>query len=438
MQFIDLIDKKAEGEELNAEEISFMIRSYTAGDIPDYQMASMCMAIRLKGMNARESADLTLAMMNSGDVVDLSDLPGVKLDKHSTGGVGDTTTLVIAPLVAACGGTVAKMSGRGLGHTGGTLDKLESIPGTQVEIPMERFREIVRENGVSVIGQSANLVPADKKMYALRDVTATVRSIPLIASSIMSKKLASGADVIVLDVKTGSGAFMRTLDEAKELAGLMVDIGTMCGRKVRAAITDMNQPLGMSVGNALEVQEAVDLLSGRLPETDPLYEVCMKLGASMLDLAGIAENEADARRMLKEKIENGEGLARLRRMVELQGGDASYLTPERMEELVAVKRRVPVCADSDGYVVSMQAEDIGETARLLGAGRLKKDDPIDPAVGLVMNVRCGAKVAAGDPLAVLYVNDETNLKEAIRLLKASIRIEPDYREPAPMIYGVIG
>ena len=240
MQFVNIIEKKADGMELTEEEIRYMITGYTSGEIPDYQMASMCMAILQKGMNAREATDLTLAMMHSGDVVDLADLPGVKLDKHSTGGVGDTTTLVVAPLVAACGGTVAKMSGRGLGHTGGTLDKLESIPGTKVEIPMERFREIVRENGVSVIGQSANLVPADKKMYALRDVTATVRSIPLIASSIMSKKLASGADAIMLDVKTGSGAFMRTVDEAKELAELMVSIGRRSGRKVRAAITDRN------------------------------------------------------------------------------------------------------------------------------------------------------------------------------------------------------
>ncbi|MBQ8068707.1 MAG: thymidine phosphorylase [Solobacterium sp.] len=438
MQFVNIIEKKADGLELTEEEIGYMITGYTAGDIPDYQMASMCMAILQRGMNAREATDLTLAMMHSGDVVDLSDLPGVKLDKHSTGGVGDTTTLVVAPLVAACGGTVAKMSGRGLGHTGGTLDKLESIPGTNVEIPMERFREIVRENGVSVIGQSANLVPADKKMYALRDVTATVRSIPLIASSIMSKKLASGADVIMLDVKTGSGAFMRTVEEARQLAELMVSIGTRSGRKVRAAITDMNQPLGMAVGNALEVQEAVELLSGRIPETDPLYEVCMILGSSMLELAGLAENDTDARRMLKEKIQNGEGLARLQKMIELQGGDASYLTPERMNELVAVKRRVPVWADRDGYVVSMAAEEIGETARLLGAGRLKKEDPIDPAVGLVMKVRCGAKVSAGDSLAVLYVNDETNLEEAIRLLKASIHIEPEYHEPDPMVYGVIG
>ena len=437
MQFVDIIEKKADGQTLTREEIEFMIKGYTSGEIPDYQMSAMCMAIRQRGMTDEESSILTLAMMNSGEVVDLSDLPGLKLDKHSTGGVGDTTTLVVTPLVAACGGTVAKMSGRGLGHTGGTLDKMESIPGTQVELPMERFKQIVRENGVAVIGQSKNLVPADKKMYALRDVTATVRSIPLIASSIMSKKLASGSNAIVLDVKTGTGAFMRTREEAEELASLMVRIGTFCGRKVRAAITDMNQPLGTAVGNALEVKEAVELLSGRIPESDPLYEVCMILGSNMLELAGLAEDEKAARRMLKEKIDNGEGLAKLRNMFTLQGGDASYLTPERMEELVAVKQRIPVCAEKDGYVVSMMAEGIGNAARILGAGREKKEDSIDPAVGLVMKVRCGAAVKAGDTLAVLYVNDDTYLKEAAALLKESIRISPEYRKPEPMVYGVI-
>ena len=272
MRFVDLIEKKADGFSLSKEEIEFMVNGFVDGSIPDYQMSSMMMAILQKDMSDQETADLTMAMMHSGDVVDLSDLPGIKLDKHSTGGVGDTTTLVVAPLVAACGGTVAKMSGRGLGHTGGTLDKLESIPGTVVEIPLERFKEIVRKCGVAVIGQSADLDPADKKMYALRDVTATVRSIPLIASSIMSKKLASGADGIVLDVKTGTGAFMRTLEESERLARTMVSIGKLTGKKVTALITDMNQPLGNAVGNALEVKEAVELLSGKIPSTDPLYD----------------------------------------------------------------------------------------------------------------------------------------------------------------------
>ncbi|MEE1411812.1 MAG: thymidine phosphorylase, partial [Bulleidia sp.] len=282
MRFVDVIEKKADGGTLTKQEIEEMVNGFVKGDIPDYQMSSMMMAILQKDMTDQEIADLTMAMMHSGDIVDLSDLPGVKVDKHSTGGVGDTTTLVVAPLVAACGGTVAKMSGRGLGHTGGTLDKLESIPGCCVEQSMESFKNIVRENGVAVIGQTGNLVPADKKMYALRDVTATVRSIPLIASSIMSKKLASGADAIVLDVKTGSGAFMRTKEEAYRLARTMVKIGTLLNKQVCALVTDMNQPLGNAVGNALEVQEAVELLSGKIPETDPLYEVCMVLGEHML------------------------------------------------------------------------------------------------------------------------------------------------------------
>jgi pyrimidine-nucleoside phosphorylase len=437
MRFVDTIEKKADGNALTKEEIQEMIDGYVKGDIPDYQMSSMCMAILQKGMTPQETADLTMAMMHSGDVVDLSDLPGVKLDKHSTGGVGDTTTLVVAPLVAACGGTVAKMSGRGLGHTGGTLDKLESIPGTSIEQSMDRFKEIVKENGVAVIGQTGNLVPADKKLYALRDVTATVRSIPLIASSIMSKKLASGADAIVLDVKTGTGAFMRTKEEAFTLAKLMVSIGTLVGRKVRALVTDMNQPLGMAVGNALEVREAVELLSGKIAETDPLYEVCMLLGENMMMLAGLAENEAEAQKKLKQAIADGSGLKRLQKMIALQGGDSSYLTVENMEKLVAVKQHIEVKADSDGYVSSMNAEKIGTAAQLLGAGRAKKEDTIDPAVGLVMRVRCGYAVKKGSSLCTLYVNDDTYLKDAEELLHEAIEITPEKGEIKPMIYGTV-
>ncbi|MBQ9329323.1 MAG: thymidine phosphorylase [Solobacterium sp.] len=437
MRFVDVIEAKAEGNELSTQDIEAMITDYVAGKIPDYQMSAMCMAILQKGMNARESTDLTLAMMRSGDVVDLSDLPGVKLDKHSTGGVGDTTTLVVGPLVAACGGTVAKMSGRGLGHTGGTIDKLEAIPGTNVSLPIEQFKSIVRANGLAVTGQTGNLVPADKKMYALRDVTATIRSIPLIASSIMSKKLASGADAIVLDVKTGTGAFMRTKEEAFELARLMVDIGTLAGRKVRAVVTDMNQPLGTAVGNALEVEEAVALLSGQLEEQDPLYEVCMILGSSMLELAGLAETEADARAKLREAIVTGAGLEKLRAMISLQGGDASFLSIEGMKRLTAVKRHAFVLAEKCGYVTSMNAEGIGTAAQLLGAGRATKEDTIDPAVGLVMKVRCGAKVEAGDVLADLYVNDDRYLQDSINLLTASIHISEELTELAPMIYGVV-
>lgn len=437
MRFVDSIEKKEDGGKLTKEEIQSMVTGYVDGSIPDYQMSAMMMAILLKGMDAEEATELTMAMMHSGDVVDLSDLPGVKLDKHSTGGVGDTTTLVVAPLVAACGGTVAKMSGRGLGHTGGTLDKLESVPGTCIEQPMDRFKEIVRQNGVCVIGQSGNLVPADKKMYALRDVTATVRSIPLIASSIMSKKLAAGADAIVLDVKTGSGAFMRTKEEAFELAKLMTNIGKLAGREVRAVVTDMNQPLGMAVGNALEVQEAVELLSGMIPETDPLYEVCMLLGSQMLQMGKLAADDAEAKAMLKTHIEDGSGLAKLQNMFRLLGGDASYVSGEGMKKLVAVKKNIDVCADRDGYISSMAAEQIGTAAQLLGAGRAKKEDKVDPAVGLVMKVRCGRKVQKGDPLCTLYVNEEKNLDDAIALLKQAIHITPELGEVEPMVYGLV-
>lgn len=437
LRFVDLIEKKADGGSLSRDEIQEMVSGFTKGEIPDYQMSAMMMAILQKGMTLQETADLTMAMMHSGDVVDLSDLPGVKLDKHSTGGVGDTTTLVVAPLVAACGGTVAKMSGRGLGHTGGTLDKLESIPGTSVEIDMEHFKEIVRENGVAVIGQTGNLVPADKKMYALRDVTATVRSIPLIASSIMSKKLASGADAIVLDVKTGSGAFMRTTEEAFELARTMVRIGTALNRKVTALVTDMDQPLGNAIGNALEVQEAVELLSGMIDEHDPLFEVCMMLGSELLKLAGIACDTAEAESLLKEKIHDGSGLARLAKMIELQGGDPSYISVEGMKKLTKTKKNIDITSKEDGYVYSLQAEKIGTAAQMLGAGRATKEDVIDPSVGIVMKVRRGAYLRKGDVLATLYVNDESHLEDALHLLEEAITIKAEKPEERPMVFGVV-
>ncbi len=437
MRFVDVIDKKAEGLALGREEIDAMIQGYTDGDIPDYQMSAMCMAIRLKGMNAQETAWMTDAMMHSGDTADLSDLRGIKLDKHSTGGVGDTTTLVVAPLVAACGGTVAKMSGRGLGHTGGTLDKLESVPGTSVEISLERFKDIVRENGVAVIGQSGNLVPADKKIYALRDVTATVRSIPLIASSIMSKKLASGADAIVLDVKTGSGAFMREKEEAFALAKEMVSIGNAMGRKVRALVTDMNQPLGMAVGNALEVREAVQLLSGMIPETDPLYRVCILLGVQMMRMGGLAQTDAEAEKKLKNAIHDGSGLQRLRRMIELQGGDGSYISMDRIDELVQVRKKIDVTAQEDGFVSSMDAEEIGTAAQMLGAGRAKKDDTIDPAVGLIMQVRCGYEVHKGSPLCTLYVNDDRALEEVIAKVRNAVKTDLQPKPVNDMVYGIV-
>ena len=437
MRMVDLIEKKVNGEHLTSEEISFIVNGFTDGTIPDYQMAAFQMAVVFQGMTDRETADLTMAMMHSGEVVDLSELKGVKVDKHSTGGVGDTTTLVIAPLVAACGGTVAKMSGRGLGHTGGTLDKLESIPGVCIEQPMEQFKKIVNDIGVAVIGQTGNLVPADKKMYALRDVTATVRSIPLIASSIMSKKLAAGTDAIVLDVKTGTGAFMSTVEEAETLAHLMVSIGKLVGRQCVAIITDMNQPLGLAVGNALEVREAVELLSGKIPAGDPLYEVCMLLGVHMMRLSGLAETEVQAREKLETALSSGAGLEKLRQMIAAEGGDASYISLDRIDELCNVKTRLNVYPPKAGYISSMNAERIGTAAQILGAGRATKEESIDPAVGLVMKKRLGDFVRTDEPLCVMYINDDSRLDSALEMFHSAFEYsekKPDYR---PMVYDVV-
>ena len=437
MRMVDLIEKKVNGGTLSGDEILYIVNGFTDGSIPDYQMSAFQMAVVFNGMTDRETADLTMAMMHSGDVVDLSDLKGVKVDKHSTGGVGDTTTLVIAPLVAACGGTVAKMSGRGLGHTGGTLDKLESIPGVCIEQPMERFKEIVNDIGVAVIGQTGNLVPADKKMYALRDVTATVRSIPLIASSIMSKKLAAGTDAIVLDVKTGTGAFMQTVDEAEKLAHLMVSIGKLVGRECVAVITDMNQPLGLAVGNALEVREAVELLSGKIPAGDPLYEVCMLLGVHMMRVSKLAETEVEAREKLESALHSGKGLAKLRQMIAAEGGDASYINLDRIDELCKVKTILNVYPKRAGYISSMNAERIGTAAQILGAGRATKEESIDPAVGLVMKKRLSDFIRADEPLCVMYVNDESKVNAALEMFHSAFAysdVKPEYR---PMVYDVV-
>ena len=438
MRTVDLIEKKVQRGELTTEEIAFLIKGFLDGTVPDYQMAAMQMAIVFNGMTDREATDLTMQMMHSGEVVDLSGLKGVKVDKHSTGGVGDTTTLVIAPLVAACGGTVAKMSGRGLGHTGGTLDKLESIPGTQTEIPLDRFRRIVDNIGVAVIGQSGDLDPADKKMYALRDVTATVRSIPLIAASIMSKKLAAGADAIVLDVKVGNGAFMRTRAEGETLAKLMVEIGDRVGRRVTAVITDMNQPLGMAVGNALEVKEAVELLSGKIPAGDPLYEICMLLGTKMLRLSDLADSDETARNMLTEALENGSGLKKLRQMIAAQGGDASFLCMERIDELVRVREMTPVYAAEEGYLYAIDTERVGTAAQMLGAGRATKADTIDPAVGLVMKKRIGDYVRKDEPLCMIYSNDLAKTEDSAAMFLSAITISQNKPEHHPMVYCVIG
>ena len=423
--------------ELNRDELTAMVMGYVAGTVPDYQVSAFLMAVVFRGMTDRETALLTDIMMHSGVVADLSSLPGVKVDKHSTGGVGDTTTLILAPLVAACGGTVAKMSGRGLGHTGGTLDKLESIPGLSVEQPISRFLDIVRELGVAVIGQTGNLVPADKKLYALRDVTGTIGSIPLIASSIMSKKLAAGTDAIVLDVKTGSGAFMRTVEEAKKLASLMVRIGDHLGRRCMAVITDMNQPLGLAVGNALEVKDAVEALSGMLPETDPLMEVSLLLGANMLLLSNLCTSEEEGKQMLLAAIRSGAGLAKLKAMVKAMGGDDSYIDPIKIRELCATRRQIPLYPKEEGYLAAMEAVKIGLASQLLGAGRARKEDTIDPAVGLIMHKRVGDRLEKGEPFCTLYVNDETRLKEAIETMYTAITVSQEKPAAAPLVYDIV-
>ncbi len=437
MRIVDIIEKKRDGRELNREEIEELILGYVKEQVPDYQMAAFLMAVVFRGMTDRETAVLTDVMMHSGDTVDLSPIQGIKVDKHSTGGVGDTTTLIVAPLVAACGGKVAKMSGRGLGHTGGTLDKLESIPGVNIEQPLDRFMDIVRRDGLAVIGQSGNLVPADKKLYALRDVTGAIASTPLIASSVMSKKLAAGADAIVLDVKVGSGAFMRTVEDAKKLASLMVRIGVHLGRRCEAIITDMNQPLGLAVGNALEVQEAVNVLSGLVDENEPLVEVSLLLGAHMLMLSDIASSEAEGKEMLLRALRTGAGLKKLRGMIEAMGGDPAYIDAERIKELCKVRRLIEVYPPQNGYLAGLVAEKIGVASQMLGAGRARKEDKIDPAVGLIMHKRVGDSVSVDEPFCTLYVNDETNLEGAISLLHESMNISAQKHAPSPLVYAVV-
>ncbi len=431
----ELIEKKRDGHSLTYDEIKFLVDGLVNGSVQDCQMSAWMMAVCIRGMTGKETADLTTAMMESGDTVDLSDLPGVKVDKHSTGGVGDTSTLVVAPLVAACGGTVAKMSGRGLAHSGGTLDKLEAVPGVCVEQPLERFKSIVKKTGVAVIGQSADLVPADKIMYSLRDITGTVQSIPLIASSIMSKKLAAGADAIVLDVKTGNGAFMETLEDARKLARQMVDIGGSLGRKTVAVITDMNNPLGMAIGNGLEMKEAVDVLSGSIPADDPLVEVCLTLGEHMLVLSGIAENRSKAREMLVDALASGKGLEKLKLMIAALGGDTTYI--EHPEKLVRVDRILPVCAESDGFISFIDSKRLGTSAALLGAERFKKGDSVDPAVGILMKKRYGEKVMRNECIAELYVNNDERLDEVLSMVKQAIVISDNQPESIPLIYDVI-
>lgn len=411
MRMVDIIEKKRNGEELTTEEIRFFIQGYTEGTIPDYQVSSLMMAIYFQDMNDRERADLTMAMVESGDQIDLSGIAGVKVDKHSTGGVGDTTTLSLAAMVAACGVPVAKMSGRGLGHTGGTIDKLESIEGFHVELTTEQFMKQVNDIGTAVIGQSGNLTPADKKLYALRDVTGTVPSIPLIASSIMSKKIAAGADAIVLDVKTGDGAFMKTFEDAKKLAHAMVQIGNSVGRNTMAIISDMSQPLGFAIGNALEVKEAIDTLQGNGPED--LMELCYTLGSQMVVLAGKANSIDEARVQLQEVIANGKALEVFKKFIVAQGGDASVVDDPTL--LPKAKYQIELPALSSGYVAKIEADDVGVAAMLLGAGRATKESTIDLSVGLVLHKKVGDAVQEGESLVTIHSNSEeiTEVKEKL-------------------------
>lgn len=435
MHYTELIEKKRDGFTHTKEEIEFIIRGVTDGSMPDYQLTAWMMAVCLRGMTDEETAYLTDAMMHSGDVVDLSDLEGIKVDKHSTGGVGDTTTLIVAPLVAACGGTVAKVSGRGLAHSGGTLDKLESVPGVSVEKSLDEFKRIVRKTGLCVIGQSGNLDPADKRMYALRDVSGTVPSIPLIASSIMSKKLASGAEAIVLDVKTGGGAFMRTVDDARKLASLMVKIGRHLGRNTVAVITDMDRPLGMAVGNGLEMREAIEGLTGKIPYNDPLMQVSFVLAGRLLMLSNIASTQEEAEIMLKKAVEDGSGFTRLRSMLEEMGGDVRYVDDPNL--LVRTKRIVPIYKDCTGYIKKLDAKSIGLAALLLGAGREKAGDTVDPAVGILMKKRCGDRIEKDEPIAYMYVNDETNLDEAVSKLVNAVCVADEKPEDEALVYDII-
>ncbi|PEW61968.1 pyrimidine-nucleoside phosphorylase [Bacillus cereus] len=402
MRMVDIIAKKRDGKELTTEEIKFFINGYTDGSIPDYQVSALAMAIFFKDMTDRERADLTMAMVESGETIDLSAIEGIKVDKHSTGGVGDTTTLVLGPLVAALDVPVAKMSGRGLGHTGGTIDKLEAVEGFHVEITKEQFIDIVNRDKVAVIGQTGNLTPADKKIYALRDVTGTVNSIPLIASSIMSKKIAAGADAIVLDVKTGAGAFMKTEEDAKELAHAMVRIGNNVGRQTMAVISDMSQPLGFAIGNALEVKEAIDTLKGEGPED--LTELVLVLGSQMVVLAKKANTLEEAREMLIEVMKNGKATEKFKEFLSNQGGDSSIVdNPEKMPQ---AKYVIDVPAKTSGVISNILADEIGIAAMLLGAGRATKEDEIDLAVGLMLRKKVGDAVKEGEPFVTIYANRE--------------------------------
>lgn len=433
MRMYDIIQHKRDNKELSGEEIQFFVEEYTAGNIPDYQAAALAMAIFFNGMTPEETAALTLAMAHSGDVMDLSPIKGVKVDKHSTGGVGDKTSLVLGPMVAALGVPVAKMSGRGLGHTGGTIDKLESFPGFQTGIPEQEFFDNVNRIGIAIAGQTGNLAPADKKLYALRDVTATVESIPLIASSIMSKKIAAGADVIVLDVKVGSGAFMKDEESAVKLADTMVRIGDNVGKKTMAVVSDMDEPLGYAVGNALEVKEAIDTLAGNGPQD--LYELCLELGSHMVVGAGRAHNCEEAKEMLAGTIKDGSALRKLAELVEAQGGnpEAVYDTELLPKASIEYEYR----ADTEGYVSRIVCDIVGTSAMVLGGGRENKDSVIDLSVGIILEAKKGAYVHKGDVLARFYANDENKLSDAVKRFADAYVIEDTRPSGSRLIKKVI-
>lgn len=431
---VDLIIKKRDGHELTDDEISFWIDGYTKGEIPDYQSSAMQMAILFRGMNNREIATLTDRMEHSGEVLDLSHLKGVKVDKHSTGGVGDKTSLVLGPMVAACGATLAKMSGRGLCHTGGTLDKLESIPGVTIAIEGERFAKQVNSIGCAIVGQTGSLVPADKKMYALRDVTGTVESIPLIAASVMSKKLASGSDAILLDVTVGDGAFMKNMDDARKLAHIMVDIGNRLGRNTKAVLSDMSEPLGLAVGNALEVKEAIDALHGHGPED--LMELCYTAGSIMLVQANCAKDYAEGRKKLEEAISSGAAFDKFVKMIEAQGGDISYIL--HPEKFVLAKNLIEIRSEVDGYVQSLNALEIGISSMQLGGGRETLEDTIDMSAGIVLNKKVGDKVTKGELLCTLHTNkDEKTYQAIIEDVKKAFKFSKDPVATQPVIREII-
>ena len=431
MRMVDLIEKKRDGGQLTTEEINWFVTNYTQGEIPDYQVSAFLMAVFYEDMSDEEITALTLAMAHSGEVIDLSSIEGIKVDKHSTGGVGDTTTLVLAPLVASVGVPVAKMSGRGLGYTGGTLDKLEAIPGFQIELPEKEFTRLVNQSHVAIIGQSGNLAPADKKLYALRDVTATVNSIPLIASSIMSKKIAAGADAIVLDVTTGDGAFMKKLSDARRLAKTMVRIGALTNRQTMAIISDMTQPLGEAIGNSLEVVEAIETLQGKGPAD--LLEMCYVLGSQMVVLAKKAPDLDQARKLLEEALESGKALAKFREMIRNQWGDDTVV--DHPQSLLTAKYEQPFLAKKSGYVTKLVANELGIAAMLLGAGRRTKEEEIDYAVGLKLYKKVGDKVTEGEPLLTIYSND-LELNEVESILEKNIEIG-EVAVELPLIHEII-